>query len=341
MTDRGVSHVPGTLPATPPGGTDQVDIPLRRLGRTELQVRALGLGGYQYTGEFGVPSSEARLLISDALDSGINLFDTAAMYGFGEGEELLGRVLRERTAENVNVVTKVGWLDRTIVRYEGGDAYLDESAILRCIEHSLWLLQRDHIAAVLVHEPDWHQWGIDLRTGEAPVVRVLERLKTEGVIGAIGLGGWDCDVIADLLETGRFDVALVAGGITLLDQPIRTRVMDVAREQDVGLVLGGALGQGALVGVDRQAAQAMIDNAQNRTDPLQGRKLLAVDDLIQSTGLSPVELAIRYILGVEEVHAHVAGARERSHLAANLTYAKCGPLPPAITEAIEAIASMV
>jgi aryl-alcohol dehydrogenase-like predicted oxidoreductase len=322
-----------------PGDAQPADLPIRRLGRTELRIRALGLGGYQYTGEFGVPRSEATRIIVHALDNGIDLFDTAAMYGFGEGEELLGRVLAEHAAD-VNVVTKVGWLDRTVVRHQGYDAYRDETAIFRCIEHSLWLLQRDRVAAVLVHEPDWPLWGIDLQTGEAPIVRVLEQLKGEGVIGAVGLGGWNCDVIADLLRTGRFDVALVAGGITLLDHPIKARVLDAAREHDAGVMLGGALGQGTLVAIDRRAAQQMIDDPQKATDSLQGRKLLALDDLTHDTGLSPVELAIRYVLGIEGIHVHVAGARKRSHLAANVSYANRGPLAPEITEALETIADM-
>ena len=177
----------------------------RRLGRTDLMVTELSLGGYMFTGEFGIPRSEADAIMDCAFNAGINFMDTAQMYGFGEGEELAGRALRRHADKSIFISTKVGYLDRTIVRNLGDAAYSDEGALRRAILHSLWLLQLDRIDVMFVHEPNtvgW--WGDGLLTGKAPVLNVLEELKSEGVIGAIGLGGWVCDNIADLLETGRF-----------------------------------------------------------------------------------------------------------------------------------------
>jgi aryl-alcohol dehydrogenase-like predicted oxidoreductase len=312
-------------------------LPTRRLGRTGWPVTALGLGGYQYTGEFQVGQDEAQRILDLAFASGINYFDTAQMYGFGESEELLARALARHGRRGAYVSSKVGWLDRTVVRNLGDKAYRDESALLRTIKHSLWTLRLDRIDIFMVHEPDWAQWGFNLRTGDAPVVAVLERLKKEGVIGAIGMGGWNCDVIADLIETGRFDVALVAGGASLLQQPIRARVLPAAAKHDTGVILGGALGQGGLVAIDRPAAQAMINAPTQHGQPAYGRKLLAAYDLAGETKLSLVELAVRYVLGIPEIHTHVAGAREAAHLEANLGYVRKGPLPPDVVAKIEAI----
>jgi aryl-alcohol dehydrogenase-like predicted oxidoreductase len=69
-------------------------IPTRRLGRTGLEVTELGLGCYMFTGEFSVPRPEAEAILGLAFASGINYADTAQMYGFGEGEELVARALR-------------------------------------------------------------------------------------------------------------------------------------------------------------------------------------------------------------------------------------------------------
>ena len=311
---------------------------MRRFGRTNWQVTELGMGCYQLTGEFGVSQQEATKILDLAFEAGINFIDTAAMYGFGESEEMVARALARHGKKGRYISTKVGWLDRTVVRNVGDAAYQDEDALMRAIKHSLWILRLDHVDVLMVHEPDWGQWGLNLRTGEAPITRVLERLKTEGVIGAVGLGGWNCDVIAALIETGRFDVALVAGGINLLGAPIKDRVLPAARKHDVGIILGGAMGQGSMVVKDRQAAQNMIDNPRRTDEPLRGRKLLAIFDLSDKLALTMPEMAMRYVATFPDIHTHIAGARLADHLRANIAAVQAGPLPADAVARIEAIA---
>lgn len=319
--------------------TTTLTIPRRRLGRTNLEVTELALGCYMFTGEFGVSQQEASAILDLAFDSGINYADTAAMYGFGEGEELVARALARHTEQAVYVSTKVGWLDRTVVRNLGEAAYREEDALLRAIKHSLWLLRRERVDVLMVHEPDWPQWGFDARTGDAPVLHVLEELKRQGVIGAIGLGGWNCDNIADLLETGRFDVALVAGGYTLVEQPVCARVIPAAQRHDVGLVMGGAFLQGLLATIQRERITEML-----HTGTFSGRltapvlhRLLAIYDLCEETGISITELALRYILHDPRIHTVIPGAQQVAHLRENLHAAAKGALPPELLARIGAI----
>jgi len=313
----------------------------RRLGRTELMVTELSLGGYMFTGEFGVPQDEAHAIMDAAFASGVNFIDTAQMYGFGEGEEMAGRALRRFADRPIHVATKVGYLDRTIVRNLGDAAYADEDALRRAIRHSLWLLQRDHIDIVFVHEPDranW--WGDGLLSGKAPVLGVLEEFKAEGVVGAIGIGGWICDNIADLIETGRFDVALVAGGYTLVKQPVRERVIPAARKHDVGLVIGGTFFQGFLASIRRQDMLDMQASGEyGFFDAETVRRILAVYDLCEETGLSITDMAIRYILADPDIHAIIPGAQRVSHIEANIQAALAGPLPEELVKRIDAITS--
>ena len=139
--------------------TMSAELPRRRLGRTGLEVTELGLGGYMFTGEFGVPRAEAEAILDRAFAAGINYADTAAMYGFGEGEELVARALQRHPDRTIHVSSKVGWLDRTVVRNLGDAAYRDEEALRRAVKHSLWLLRRDRLEVMMVHEPDWPRWG--------------------------------------------------------------------------------------------------------------------------------------------------------------------------------------
>ena len=73
--------------------TETILLQQRRLGRTNLMVTEIALGCYMFTGELGVPQNEANAILDIAFASGINYADTAAMYWFGESEELVGRAL--------------------------------------------------------------------------------------------------------------------------------------------------------------------------------------------------------------------------------------------------------
>ncbi len=120
-----------------------MDLKKRRLGRTNLMVTELGLGGYQFTGEFGVEPEEADKILDLAIESGINIIDTAMMYGFGESEELVGRALERHPDAQIYVSTKVGYIDRTIARNFGNEGLRNPKVLKRMIKHSMWLLRRD------------------------------------------------------------------------------------------------------------------------------------------------------------------------------------------------------
>jgi len=265
--------------------------------------------------------------------------DTAQMYGFGEGEELAGRALRRHADKSIFVSTKVGYLDRTIVRNLGEAAYADENALRRAIMHSLWLLQLDRIDVMFVHEPNLEGWwGDGLHTGKAPVLNVLDELKSEGVVGAIGLGGWVCDNIADLLDTGRFDVALVAGGYTLVKQPVRDRVIPIAKKHDVGLVMGGTFLQGFLATIQREHMLNLQKTGEyGFWDADTVRRILMAYDLCEETGLSLTDITLRYILADPDISAVIPGAQQVGHIQANINAALAGPLPAELVKRIDVI----
>jgi aryl-alcohol dehydrogenase-like predicted oxidoreductase len=318
-------------------------LPKRCLGRTGLLVTELGLGGYMFTGEFDVPRLDADGILDLALDSGINYFDVAQMYGFGEAEELLARAFLRHPHRTAYVSTKVGWLDRTVVRNLGEKAYQEEKALRRAIEHSFWLLRRDTVDIFMIHEPDWQQWGLDRRTGDAPVMRVLENYRQLGRIGAIGLGSWDCEVVADLIETGRFDVALVAGGYTLTHQTVRQRVIPAARQHNVGLVMGGTFLQGLLATPQRERMldiQRRSAYQSDRLTPEFVQRVLAIYDLCDETGIAITEMAIRFILSDPAIACVIPGAQKVDHLRQNIAATRKGPLPADVLARIEAIGRM-
>ncbi len=314
----------------------------RRLGRTNLDVSELSLGTYMLTGDFGVSREEADRIFDCAIGSGINYMDTAEMYGYGESEELVGRALARHNGKKLYVSTKVGVLDRTIVRYLGEKAYQNEDALLRAIKHSLWLLRRDRIEVLMIHEPHMKEWGLDYKTGEAPVMRVLESLKAEGVIGGIGVGSWLSDMVADLIETGRFDVALVAGGYTIIRQPARERVIPAAKKHDVGLVMGGTFLQGRLA-EKRRAHYLEVQRKGDYNyfdDKTAVARILAAYDLSDECGISLTDLAIRYILADPDIATMIPGAQTAAQVEENLRAVEAAPLPKDVVARIEEISRL-
>lgn len=314
----------------------------RRLGRTGLSISEVGCGGFQFTGEFGVPKEEALAIIRGALDAGVNYFDTAPMYGFGESEELLGRGLLGFDKRPIVVSGKVGWLDRTVVRAAGDNAYTDRDAIVRVVEHSLWLLRRDKLDVVMIHEPEWAQWKIDLSTGDSVVLSTLEDLKRAGLVGSIGIGGQDLAVNTALVETGRIDVVLTFMHYDLAVQDARDALLPAAERQDVGVILGGPYRQGALAAkaTDRIAEMRRTGVYPWGFDEKVLRRLDAIYAFSDRVGLSLPELGLRYLLSDARVSSVIPGPRKVEELGRNLEYARKGPLEPDLVAEIDRIGAM-
>src|SRR5262249_20900290 len=116
-------------------------------------------------------------------------------------------------------------------------------------EQSLRLLNRDVIEVLFIHEPDRPQqfgWWTDANAVEGPVVEVLDDLKRRGLIRFTGLGGTTSTEMAHLAGSGKFDVVLTAFNYSTLFREAEGEVLPAIRKQNLGVVLGSVLQQGAL-----------------------------------------------------------------------------------------------
>jgi D-threo-aldose 1-dehydrogenase len=236
----------------------------RRIGTTNLEVTTLGLGGASLAGIFtAVPEAQARATIARALEVGITYFDTAPQYGFGRSEDLMGDGLRGHR-EGTVLSTKVGRLLKPFFgeRPENFqwaepfpfDQVYDYSydAVMRSFEDSLQRLGLNKVDIVYVHDigtmthgegnkPLWKQ----LETGG---YRALQELKSAGVISAIGLGVNEWEVLIDAFELGDWDVFLLAGRYTLLEQTSLDPFLTTCLKRKSSVVVGGPFNSGILVG---------------------------------------------------------------------------------------------
>ncbi|RWU26449.1 aldo/keto reductase [Pseudomonas alkylphenolica] len=209
----------------------------RPLGSTGLHVSPLGLGtvklgrdqGVKYPNGFTIPDDEqARLLLAQARELGINLIDTAPAYG--RSEERLGPLLRGQRDHWV-IVSKVG------EEFDNGQSHFDFSAAHTrlSIERSLKRLETEHIDLVLVHSD-----GNDLHILEhEEVYQTLEALKQEGKIAGFGFSGKTAAGGLKALERG--DCAMVTYN---LNEQAERPVIDYAADHGKAILVKKALASG-------------------------------------------------------------------------------------------------
>ena len=233
----------------------------RRIGSTDVFVTELGMGG----APLGRVSPEnASESLRESFNQGIRYFDTAPLYGTGTSEKFFGKFLSKLDRQSFVLSTKVGRLIKDTGNEVNITFNYKRDEILRSIEESLKRLDMDSIDIALIHDPDDHY---DLALNEA--FPTLDKLRSEGVIKAIGAGMNQWEMLADFARNADFDCFLVAGRYTLLDHTALDELMPLCLERGISLILGGPYNSGVLasdLGSDTTyfydpAPKAIIDRA--------------------------------------------------------------------------------
>ncbi|MER7969151.1 aldo/keto reductase [Streptomyces sp. NPDC096080] len=230
---------------------------MNRLGRSAVRVGPLGFGaaalGNLYT---EVGEEQAHAAVDAAWRNGVRYFDTAPHYGLGLSERRLGQALRGRPRAAYTLSTKVGRLLEPVRGDDPGDDLAggfavpathrrvwDFSAdgVRRALDASLERLGVDHVDIVYLHDPDDHAEAA-FREGYP----ALERLRAEGVVGAIGAGMNQTAMLTRFVRDTDVDVVLCAGRYTLLDQSALTGLFPAALDRGTSVVVGGAFNSGLL-----------------------------------------------------------------------------------------------
>ncbi|MDV7220158.1 aldo/keto reductase [Streptomyces prunicolor] len=226
------------------------------LGNSGVEVGSLGLGTAPLANLFTeVTDEQAHLAVDTAWQQGIRYFDTAPHYGIGLSERRLGAALRDRPRAEYTISTKVGRRLEPVETVTGDDLangfavpatlrrVWDFSAdgIRRTLDASLERLGLDHVDVVYLHDPDDHAEQA-FREGYP----TLEKLRAEGVVGAIGAGMNQAEMLTRFVQDTDVDVVLCAGRYTLLDQSALAELLPSAVARGKSVVIGGAFNSGLL-----------------------------------------------------------------------------------------------
>lgn len=231
----------------------------RQIGRTGVEVSVLGLGCGPIGGLYDLIGEEqASATVAAALAAGIRYFDTAPLYGAGLSEHRLGTGLRLARAGAV-ISTKVGRLLRpgddgsSMFRQTlpFGIVYdYSRDGVLRSLEDSLQRLGTDRVDILYIHDVNrrWHGDAVEARFREAMngAYRALADLRAAGVVGAIGVGMNDPEMLTRFALAGDFDVFMLAGRYTLLDQSGLDGLFPACRARAISVVSAGPFNSGIL-----------------------------------------------------------------------------------------------
>jgi D-threo-aldose 1-dehydrogenase len=287
----------------------------RTLGRTQVRVTTMALGGAPLAGLFTpVGEDAARATVDAAWEAGIRTFDTAPHYGAGLSERRIGAALRERPRDDYTLITKVGRL--IVPRGEPGAQRADEFAesadreevrdysadgVRRSLERSLERLGLDRVDVLLVHDPDAPE-QLDQAIAEA--FPALVELREQGVIGAVGAGMNYPEPLARIVREADVDALLAAGQLTMLDQRGLEELAPLCEERGVAIFAAGVFNSGILADPKpgatffyQRASVELVERAQRMREVAARR------------GLPLTAVAMAYALRQPAVESVVIGAR--------------------------------
>ena len=289
----------------------------RAFGRTGLEVSAIGFGCWETGGMYGhFDESEVIAAVHRALDLGINLFDTAEGYGFGQSERILGNALGSRR-KDVTLVTKFG------VYYDDEQWRRDSrpSNALAAIDRSLEALQTDYVDVYLIHWPDFH-------VPFDETMQALEEIVRAGKARFVGVSNFRPEQIETCMETRRVDIAQY--GYHLFDRRLEREVFPTIDQHGIGLMTYGSLAHGLLTGTftpdttfeaSDWRSNGIAFNLPLFTPEVFARNIAVVDDLkpiAARYGKTVAHLALRWVLSNPVVSVALVGFRRPSEVEENV-----------------------
>jgi len=304
----------------------------RNLGTTGLKVSELGLGCsslgnsvFNYGDE-----SEFFEVLNYAFENGINFFDTADTYGFGNSEALIGKAFRNKR-DKVIIETKVGFLPSSLssrakflIPFLGNARKLiipfkknlkklskknqdfSRGHIRQSIEKSLTRLKTDYIDVYLLHNPPTKI----IKEGE--VFKILDELKTEGKIRFYGISAGNIDDAVLCLSVPGISVLAVE--FNLHNQEAALKLFPLLENKQMGIVVKVPLARGLLTKNGKVKTGSFSYN--EKPDSKYKENLEKLENEINKKILP--EAAIRFILEYQQVSTFIVGTRTLAHLKENL-----------------------
>jgi len=301
----------------------------RTLGRTRLNVSEVGFGAWAIGGSWGPQSSaDSVAALNKALDLGVNFIDTAAGYGDGKSERIIGEVLRSRR-DSVVVATKTPpapgpWPPSPycIASERYPEKYLREN-----VEQRLRNLGTDRIDILQLHT-----WTRAWNRNPEPF-SVLRKLKEEGKVRFVGVSTpeHDQNSVISLMRDGWVDVVQIIYNI--FEQEPAAELLPAAVEADVGVIVRVVFDEGALTG--KWTGETTFPEGDFRRSYFEGDRLGRavaragrVAAAVEGSGYTLPQAAIKFALASDAVGTVIPGMRNPAQAQANCSVSDLPAMKP-------------
>lgn len=295
----------------------------RQIGGTDLYCSALGFGTWEMSGTMygDIDVQNAERAVHAAIDHGINLFDTAEVYGPFHSEELLAKALGKKRNEII-LVNKVGFNYTDDGKITGVNSKYEN--IITRTERCLRRMKTDFIDLQLIH---WR----DHETPLEETMKALKKLQKDGKIRYYGVSNFDVPMLKTCMEQGELAANQV--GYHLFDQRMDAEVIPFQKENQIGFMAYGTLGFGLLTGALTPETTFASHDWRSYMKAfglplfeeeyfLKELKVTArLAKLVEKYDKSVAQLAISWVLSNEAVSTALVGMRNEEELIENVAAA--------------------
>lgn len=309
----------------------------RTLGQTGVQVSTLALGAMNFGSIGRVSTEESAAIVDAALDAGVNLIDTADMYGQGESEEMVGAAIAGRR-DDVVLATKATMPMGDERNHRGGS----RRWLITALDDSLRRLGVDHVDLYQIH-----RW--DPTTSDEETLSALTDMQRAGKIRYFGSSTFPAYRIVQAQWSARSNHAsryvTEQPSYSILQRGIESHVLPVTEQYGLGVLAWSPLASGWLSGAirkDREIATSRSTFMPQRFDtaiPANRAKMEAVEQLAvvaDRAGLTMIQLALGFVTAHPAVTSALIGPRTMDHLHSQLAAADT-VLPGDVLDAIDEI----
>ena len=280
---------------------------------TDLNISAISLGTWVFGGDVwgSAPEKDCIDAVHAAIRCGINLIDTAPIYGYGRSEKVVGKAIKGKR-DRIILATKCGLKGRDLnITVDLSPEFIREE-----IENSLRRLKVDCIDIYQCHWPD----------EETPVeetMKCLLELKKEGKIRYIGVSNFSKKQVEEALEYAP--IATLQNHYSLLERSIEKEILGFCRQKGVGIITYGSLGGGILSGKYRQKKKFSNSDARgffyhfyNGRDFERAEEIVGVLRDIAERGNHPLnQVALNWIRQKDGITSAIVGCRNSKQAESN------------------------
>jgi D-threo-aldose 1-dehydrogenase len=288
--------------------------------RTGVEISRLSLGTAAFGGLYrSVSETDCTDTLLTAINNGINFIDTAPHYGKGTSEVRIGKAIAGRDRSSFVISTKVG---RILVP---SDAEIDEffmdadntverkfdfsaKGVRQSLESSLERLGIESVEILFIHDPDAHANEAILEAYPE-----LDRMRSEGIIKAIGVGMNQCAIPTRIMKETDIDVVLIAGRYSLLDQEAMEELLPTALARNVDVIVAGVFNSGILANPVKGATFDYLP----ASDELLA-KAVRIREVLDEHQVSLTSAALQFPLRHPAVKSVLVGCRSAAEVESNI-----------------------